>query len=583
MKIMLVEDDPVSLALLVKSLSKIETDLVKARNGVDGWKLFKQQQPRIVISDWMLPETSGLELCKRIRACPQDSYTYIIIMTAKDNKEDVLAAFDAGADDYIAKPYDLRELHARMNTGKRIIQLEDNHQTMHRTLINSRNKIRTVFDALPQEIISVDKEMKIASMNRAALASHEGRYETHINQPLGTNPENVDASACGRTLKEMVQKTFETEKLQFFLDQFKDKEGNEVIMERTALPVLDENGMIQNITVVSRNITETHQRNEEIKRLNQRLQKASSELMKKNAKLEKTLDNLERTQTQMLQSEKMASIGQLAAGVAHEINNPTGFVSSNIKTLGDYQQDMNDLIEKYQELKDSLKKVPDGQLPEKISELLAEVEETEEDVDIAFIQEDVGELIGDCREGTERIKKIVNDLKHFAHPGEDKMKETDINAGIQSTLNVVKNELKYKATVIKELGDIPIIHAYPQQLNQVFMNILVNAAHAIEKTGEIRIVTKEVDGMAEVRISDTGCGIAEENLHKIFDPFFTTKDVGKGTGLGMNIAYNIINKHNGDIRVESTVGVGTTFIIQLPQNTEMKETIVMAGEDSVSA
>ena len=208
--------------------------------------------------------------------------------------------------------------------------------------------------------------------------------------------------------------------------------------------------------------------------------------------------------------------------------------------------------------------MPDGQLPAAIDDLVAQVESTEQDVDIEYIQEDVGELIGDCREGTERIKKIVDDLKHFAHPGEDKMKETDINAGIESTLNVVNNELKYKATIVKELGDIPIVHGYPQQLNQVFMNILVNAAQAIEKTGEIKIVTGTVDGKVEIRISDTGCGISKENLNKIFDPFFTTKDVGKGTGLGMNIAYNIITKHKGDIRVESTVGKGTTFIIQLP-------------------
>ena len=585
MKIMLVEDDPVSLALLVKSLNKAEPDLIKARNGAEAWEIFNKHQPRIVISDWMLPEISGLELSQRIRECPNETYTYIIIMTAKDNKEDVLAAFDAGADDYIAKPYDLRELHARMNTGKRVIELEDNHQAMHRTLINSRNKIRTVFDALPQEIISVDEQMRIVSMNRAALASRRGEYDAHIDQPLDKYncPEDMDAAFCRDTLRELVQNVLDTKKMQFVLDQFQDENSNEVIMERTALPVLGEDGQILNVTVVSRDITETHQHNEEIKNLNQELKNISSELMKKNAKLEKTLDNLERTQTQMLQSEKMASIGQLAAGVAHEINNPTGFVSSNLKTLGDYQQDMNDLIEKYQELKNSLKALPEGQLPEKIAELLDAVEETEEDVDISYIQEDVDELIGDCREGTERIKKIVEDLKHFAHPGEDRMKETDINSGIESTLNVVKNELKYKATVTKELGEVPIIFAYPQQLNQVFMNILVNAAQAIEKTGEIRIVTCEVDGMAEVRISDTGSGIKEENLHKIFDPFFTTKDVGKGTGLGMNIAYNIVNKHNGTIRVESEVGVGTTFIIRLPQNTQLKEAVTTPGKEPVSA
>ena len=344
-----------------------------------------------MLTDWMLPEMSGIDLCQKIRQSKTPGYSYIIIMTAKRSKEDALAAFDAGADDYVSKPYDIRELQARMNTGKRIIQLEDTHQA-----------------------------------------------------------------------------------------------------------------------------------------LQQKLTKISSELIKKNVKLESALKNLERTQTQMLQSEKMASIGQLAAGVAHEINNPTGFVSSNLKTLGDYQHDINQLLGDYQKLKTALKNLPEKQLPADINELILRAEATEQDVDIEYIQEDVDDLIGDCREGTERIKKIVEDLKHFAHPGENKMKETDINSGIESTLNVVYNELKYKATIVKELGDVPIINAYPQQLNQVFMNILVNAAQAIEKTGEIKIVTDTVDGMAEIRISDTGCGIPEENINKIFDPFFTTKEVGKG-------------------------------------------------------
>jgi signal transduction histidine kinase len=180
--------------------------------------------------------------------------------------------------------------------------------------------------------------------------------------------------------------------------------------------------------------------------------------------------------------------------------------------------------------------------------------------------EDVTDLIGDCREGTDRIKKIVLDLKDFAHPGEDKIQTLDINNGLESTLNVANNEIKYKATVQKDFGEIPAIKGYPQQLNQVFMNILVNAAQAIEKKGEITIRTSQVDDQVEVRISDTGSGIPEENLQKIFDPFFTTKDVGKGTGLGMNIAYNIVKKHHGTIAVASQVGKGTTFTIRLPVN-----------------
>jgi signal transduction histidine kinase len=158
----------------------------------------------------------------------------------------------------------------------------------------------------------------------------------------------------------------------------------------------------------------------------------------------------------------------------------------------------------------------------------------------------------------------VLDLKNFSHPGEDVLKMADINHNMDSTLNIVWSELKYKATIIKDYGDLPQIMCYPQQINQVLMNLLVNAAQAIEKQGEIRITTREVGGNAEIIISDTGQGIAKKNLSRIFDPFFTTKAVGKGTGLGLNVTYNIIKKHNGSIDVQSEPGKGATFTIRIP-------------------
>lgn len=267
---------------------------------------------------------------------------------------------------------------------------------------------------------------------------------------------------------------------------------------------------------------------------------------------------------ELQQSQKLASIGQLAAGVAHEINNPTGFVSSNLGSLRGYQGDIGKLIDLYRELIASIKTGNPSPLAARVTDQIEKIEAFEEEIDLGYLRQDIVDLIDESKEGTERIKKIVEDLKHFAHPGQDKIQDTDLNKELTSTLNVVNNELKYKARVVKEFNTLPIIMANPQQLNQVFINILVNAAQAIEKMGEIRILTKAVNGHVQVHISDTGCGISEENLTKIFDPFFTTKGVGKGTGLGMNIAYNIIQKHRGDIRVKSRVGEGTTFVISLP-------------------
>ncbi len=270
-----------------------------------------------------------------------------------------------------------------------------------------------------------------------------------------------------------------------------------------------------------------------------------------------------RIEAQLLQSEKMASIGQLAAGVAHEINNPTGFVSSNLKTLADYINDISDLSKEYRRLIEELKQGSDGGDFD-ISGRMERIASLEEEVDVDFVLKDIIDLIEESSSGLDRIKKIVQDLKDFAHPGEDKPKFADINENMDSTVNVVWNELKYKADVAKDYGDLPRVQCYPQLLNQVFMNLLVNAAQSIEEHGNIKIKTRANNGHVEIEISDTGSGIPKENLLKIFDPFFTTKEVGKGTGLGLNVAYNIIKKHQGKINVASTVGKGTMFTIRIP-------------------
>ncbi len=279
------------------------------------------------------------------------------------------------------------------------------------------------------------------------------------------------------------------------------------------------------------------------------------------------LEELKETQAYLLQSEKMASIGQLAAGVAHEINNPIGFIHSNLGSLSKYSNRLLEIMKRYEE---ELTVLKDNGIKE-VASFSEEMEELKKKLKMDFIMKDFQKVIADSQEGTQRIKKIVADLKNFSRVDQAEFKHADINEGIESTLNVVWNELKYKCTVEKDHGNLPQIYCNLGQLNQVFMNLLINAAQAIKDKGTIKIATHYVNGQSgaeqgyiEIKISDTGRGIPEDKLNKIFEPFFTTKAVGKGTGLGLSIAYDIIQKHKGEISVESAVGKGTTFTIQLP-------------------
>lgn len=281
--------------------------------------------------------------------------------------------------------------------------------------------------------------------------------------------------------------------------------------------------------------------------------------------LQSTIVELQQTQAQIIQAEKMASIGQLAAGVAHEINNPTAFVSSNLHTMGQYQEEMAVLLKRYDTILaqlTGLELIDD--FPEQITEAIAAARKYSEEIDLDFIREDFSELIEESREGTERIKKIVANLKDFAHPGVQTQEETDINQGMDAAINMVWNEIKYKSELNRDYADLPPVWCYTQQINQVFLNLLINATQAIDKKGEITVRTRRSNGHVVVQVIDNGCGIPEEIQSQIFNPFFTTKEVGKGTGLGLSLAYSIIEKHNGRIELESAASEGATFTVYLP-------------------
>ncbi len=270
---------------------------------------------------------------------------------------------------------------------------------------------------------------------------------------------------------------------------------------------------------------------------------------------------LSAAEQQLVQSERLASIGQLAAGVAHEINNPMGYVFSNIGTLERYLGDLFRMLAAYEAAEPLLAGTPAA----------TELAELRDSIELDYLKDDIPSLMAETAEGVKRVRKIVQDLKDFSRVDQRQDWEwADVHQGLESTLNIVNNEIKYKADVRREYGRLPEVQCLASELNQVFMNLLVNAAHAIgpaRGTITVRTGTEGPEAAPEqvwVEVEDNGCGIAPDALKRIFDPFFTTKPVGQGTGLGLSLSYGIVRKHAGSIDVRSTPGEGSCFRVTLP-------------------
>ncbi|MBC8028879.1 MAG: response regulator [Pyrinomonadaceae bacterium] len=277
-----------------------------------------------------------------------------------------------------------------------------------------------------------------------------------------------------------------------------------------------------------------------------------SHLENQNNELANQKSELERLQAQLVHTEKMASLGQLAAGIAHELNNPAGFVYGNMDMLRDELAQLETLFSVYDQLPLS-------------SEALLAVAAVKTEINYERLIGDLNSIVSDCREGAQRICDVVKNLRLFSRLDEAEFKRIDIHEGIDSTLRLLSRYYSSGPLMLrKEYGDLPPVTCYAGQLNQVWMNLLVNAAQSVVGSGEVRITTRADGDSIVVAISDTGSGIPEAQLSRIFNPFFTTKPVGEGTGLGLSISYGIIERHEGTIAVTSTVGVGTTFTVRIP-------------------
>lgn len=454
-----------------------------------------------------------------------------------------------------------------------LISAVENHTSytnMEKALDQERRaeaKYRGIFENAIEGIFQSTPAGRFINCNpaTAAILGYDSSQEliesiTDIEQQLYVNPQRR-RELYGLMQNRVDVKSFEVE--------FYRKDGSQMWVLLSTRPTFNDNGEILYVDGIIQDIGDRKRAEKAIQQLNEELEQrvfartqelvtTNQELRLVSEQLEGAFSELKSTQSRMLQQEKMASIGQLAAGVAHEINNPTGFIISNLNSL---RKHTNKVINFTQIQAAALEKLLVNAAAQQIFD---DVMEQKKSLKLDYILEDLDNLIQESLDGAERVKKIVQELKSFSRLDASDFKSEDINEGLESTIKIVWNELKYNAIVKKEFGEIPRTICNLGQLNQVFMNILVNAAQAIETQGEITIRTSRDTDYIYVTISDTGSGIPADKLNRIFEPFYTSKEVGKGTGLGLSIAYDIVKKHNGEIQVESEIGKGTTFTLLLP-------------------
>jgi two-component system NtrC family sensor kinase len=429
---------------------------------------------------------------------------------------------DGGGSGIVCVAQDIIEQKiAEEKLGTSRLELMEKHQELEKLFVNVEQVKReweNTLDCVGDMVILTDQNGRIKRCNKPVLAIAHKEFEEirdqHWHEVLFV--EEIDYNACYDMGLELYHKPTDR---WFELKHYPFREfGSEEIT-----------GMV--ITIHD-----------------------STEMKKVTEALEKAYVDLKVSQAKILQQEKMASIGLLAAGVAHEINNPVGFIKCNLGTLDQYLLTLNEFNAFQAEWLETL-----GD-----KRALADIARHRQELEIEHVAKDAQDLIMESLDGVERVRKIVQDLKSFSRLDEGEPLPANVNECISTALNIVWNELKYKASVKKEFGILPITMCFPQQLNQVFMNLLVNAAHAIERHGDITVRSWHRDNSIYVEISDTGRGIPEEQVQRIFEPFFTTKKVGEGTGLGLSISYDIVKKHDGDISVRSTIDTGTTFTVRLP-------------------
>lgn len=417
-------------------------------------------------------------------------------------------------------------------------------------------KLSIIADQSPAAIVVTDMEGKIEYVNPAFVAVTGYSFE----EAMGKNPRILSSGKNPRQLYVDLWGTIKSGRI--WRGEFQNKRKNgELFWEWCSISsIKNKQGEITHFMAIKEDITERKTTEEKLRNANEVLLADDRALKNIMSDLKRNNEDLKNMQEQLIQSEKLSSLGRLAAGVAHEINNPLGFIDNNISVLQEYIGSYAEILQAVNGLK---KAIQDKDIDRALL-LVEEMNQLEAKVNLEYISSDIEKLILQSKSGTERIKKIVKDLRTFARKDEGHVELRNIEEVIDEVITIVWNEIKYKAELKKAYGGIPQVRCNAQKMGQVFINLLVNAVQAISDKGEITIKTYIKGAYACIEMTDTGSGIRSEDLKNIFDPFFTTKEVGKGTGLGLSIVYDIVKQHKGEIEVASEVGKGTTFTVKLP-------------------
>lgn len=568
--VLIVDDSVLMCAIIAGSCEELGFRAVTANSGTEALQFLAEWAAGVdlVITDVLMPDTDGFELMARLHGLYPD--LPVVLMTAHASVDLVIRAIKQRALDVLVKPVSPPQLEQALRTAleRRDLLSEERGllETLRRTVEDQNAELRARMQAIEQHRLAEEQEhqalKRLFGQVRDIKEEWESTMDCVADMVLLVDPDGK-LKRCNRALRDFTGL------------------GYRELLGADCKDLLRSNGLTggsgtrppgpeaDRVTIFTSGMELHHaatarwfvyreapfasSRDKHIPGTVVTIHDTTELKLALNA-LEDSYQKLQDTQAQVIQSEKLATIGQLTAGMAHEINNPVGFVTSNLNTLNKY---IDRLVTFMAAQADAVNKSASPRGKEDLADVRRSLK-------IDYILTDVRKLLAESLDGTSRVSKIVKDLGSFSRVDTGERAPADLTECIERGVTIVWNELKYKVTLHRDYGDVPKVVCNMQQINQVVMNLLVNASHAMDKPGEITLSTRVEGSWAVIRVADTGKGIAPEHLAKIFEPFFTTKEAGKGTGLGLSISFDIIKQHGGDLSVESTVGLGTTFTIRLP-------------------